>query len=185
MCIRDSRSTEELLAECGVSPEAIDTLIITHLHFDHYLNARLFSNAEIVINRQEYLHILLPENAPLLPRSSYPREVFSWLVDEAWDRLRLVDGDVELEPGIKLVWTGGHTPGHQIVLVETSEGTVVIPGDEVYLYDHVENLRPNGNHYDLMRHLAALRMIRSIGGIVLPAHDTAVWERHPGGVIGE
>lgn len=178
------RGTVELLGELGVAPEDIDILILTHLHFDHYLNARLFTNARIVLNRREYLHVLLPENAPVLPRSSYPREVFAWLVDEAWERLELVDGEHEVLPGLRVIWTGGHTPGHQIVVAETSEGTVVIPGDEVYLYDHVESLRPIGNHYDLMQHLEALRQIRAIGGTVLPAHDVEVAHRHPSGRIG-
>lgn len=178
------RTTMELLADAGLVPDDIDVLILTHLHFDHYLNARLFNRARIVLNRREYLHVLLPENRPMLPRSSYPREVFAWLVDDAWDRLELVDGDAEVLPGLSVSWTGGHTPGHQIVLAETTSGLVVIPGDEVYLYDHVENIVPNGNHYDLMAHVAALRRISTLGGIVLPAHDPTVRQRHPGLRLG-
>ena len=160
------RPTVELLAEVGLVPDDIDVLILTHLHFDHYLNAPLFERARIVLNRREYLHVLLPENRPMLPRSSFPRAVFTWLVDAAWDRLELVDGDTEVLPGLSVSWTGGHTPGHQIVLVDTTAGLVVIPGDEVYLYDHVENLIPTGNRYDLMTHVAALRKISTLGGIV-------------------
>lgn len=178
------RTTLELLASVGLTPDDIDVLVITHLHFDHYLNARLFERARIVVNRLEYLHVLLPENRPMLPRSSYPREVFAWLVDEAWERLELVDGDVEVLPGLQVSWTGGHTPGHQIVLVQTTAGLVVIPGDEAYLYEHVEKLVPIGNHYDLMQHVASLRRIREMGGTLLPAHDPKVTQRHPSMRIG-
>ncbi|MFV0406595.1 MAG: N-acyl homoserine lactonase family protein [Propioniciclava sp.] len=178
------RSTVDLLAEVGIEPADIDVLILTHLHFDHYLNARLFPRATIVVNRLEYLHMLLPENAPVLPRSSYPREVFAWLVDQAWDRLELTEGDQQILPGLQVLWTGGHTPGHQIVQVDTADGVVIIPGDEVYLYDHVENLKPIGNHYDLMRHLEALRRIKALNAIVLPAHDIDVRHRHPDGRVG-
>ncbi|WP_204038021.1 N-acyl homoserine lactonase family protein [Micromonospora qiuiae] len=179
------RTTVAALAEHGLTPDDIDILIITHLHFDHYVNAPLFNRARIVLNRREYQHVLLPENRVVLPRNSYPREVFAWLVDEAWDRVDLVDGEVEVRPGLRVIWTGGHTPGHQIVVADTTAGPVVIPGDEVYLYEHVESLIPIGNHYDLLRHVETLRRIRALGATVLPAHDIRIRDRHPSLRIGD
>lgn len=181
---RPSRTTAELLAEEGVSPDDVDLLILTHLHFDHYLNAPLFTRARIVVNRREYLHVLLPENRRYAPRAGFPRELFGWLVDEAWERLELIDGEVDLLPGIRAIWTGGHSPGHQIVTVDTAEGTVVIPGDEVYRYENLEADIPIGYYYDFERLLAAMDRLRAGGGILLPAHDPEVHRRHPSGRIG-
>src|SRR5690242_19365230 len=42
-----------------------------------------------------------------------------WLLPPLGDRLSLVDGDVDLRPGVRLLHTPGHTPGHQCVLVDT------------------------------------------------------------------
>ncbi len=174
-----SRTTRELLASRGVEPEDIDTLILTHLHFDHYANAKLFSRARIVVNRTEFLHVLQPDNRLYMPRKGFPRDVFAWLVDDAWERLELVDGEVEVLPGVRLIETGGHSPGHQIVTVETSQGLVVIPGDEVYRYDNLEQSIPVGYFYDFEKLVRAMDLLRSLAGHLLPAHDSRVHERHP------
>lgn len=179
-----SRTTEELLREVGVAPEDVDTLILTHLHFDHYLNAQLFPNARIILNRREWLYVLLPENERYAPRVGFPREVFGWLANDAWERLELIDGDVEVLPGIRVIWTGGHSPGHQIVTVETAQGLAVIPGDEIYKYENLEEDIPIGYYYDFERVSAAMDLLREIGGILLPAHDPKLHERHPHSQIG-
>lgn len=179
-----SRSTEELLADQGVRPEDIDTLILTHLHFDHYINARLFPNARIILNRREWIYVLLPENKRYAPRIGFPREVFGWLADEAWERLELVDGEVEVLPGIRVIWTGGHSPGHQIVTVETAQGTAVIPGDEIYLYENLEEDIPIGYYHDFENVAAAMDLLRAMGGVLLPAHDPEVHRRHSPPRIG-
>jgi glyoxylase-like metal-dependent hydrolase (beta-lactamase superfamily II) len=179
-----SRRTVDLLAEQGIAPEDVDTLVLTHLHFDHYLNARLFSRARVVVNRREFEYVLSPGNRRAVPRSSFPREVFAWLVDEAWDRLELVEGEAEVVPGIRVVETGGHSPGHQMVVVETGDGPVVIPGDEIYMYANLEEDIPIGYYHDFERVSRAMDLIKAIGGHVLPAHDAEVSRRHPTGVIG-
>lgn len=174
-----SVTTRDLLAERGIEPEDVDTLILTHLHFDHYANARLFTRARVVVNRTDYVHVLLPENRRYAPRDGFPRDTFGWLVDDAWERLELVEGETEVLPGIRTIETGGHSPGHQIVTVETEAGLVVIPGDEVYMYENLEQDVPIGYYHDFEKLVAAMDTISALGGHVLPAHDPSVAERHP------
>ena len=174
-----SVTTGELLAERGIEPDDVDTLILTHLHFDHYANARLFNRARVVVNRREFLHVLDPANRRYMPRQGFPREVLAWLVDGAWERLELVEGAADVLPGIRVLETGGHSPGHQLVTVETADGVVVIPGDEVYTYETLENDIPIGYFYDFERLTSAMDLIRSLAVHVLPAHDPAVLTRYP------
>jgi glyoxylase-like metal-dependent hydrolase (beta-lactamase superfamily II) len=178
------RSTIEALASVGVRPDDVDTLVLTHLHFDHYINARLFTRARIIVNRRDWHHVMDPANRRYAPRLGFPREVFAWLTDEAWERLELVDGETEVLPGVTTIWTGGHSPGHQMVIVETGEGRVVIPGDEIYMYENLGADIPIGYYYDFERLVAAMDRIRELGGFVLPAHDPLVPVRHPSLQIG-
>lgn len=179
-----SRPTSDLLAGEGLSPEDVDTLILTHLHFDHYLEARQFSRARIVVNRREFQWAMSPDNRRAMPRSGFPREVFAWLVDEAWDRLELVEGECDVLPGIRVIETGGHSPGHQIVVVDTASGPVVIPGDEIYLYANLEEDIPIGYYHDFDRLSRAMDLLLELGGHLLPAHDAEVLRRYPSGLVG-
>ncbi len=110
------------LEDTGVSSEDIDIVILTHLHFDHCgWNTRrasdgrivpTFKNARYFIQKAEWERALNPD-----PRSkaSYLRENFLPL--EEYGNLRLISGDTEITEGIEVILTGGHTQGHQVVLI--------------------------------------------------------------------
>ena len=118
-----------------------------------------------------------------MPRDGFPRKVFGWLVDEAWDRLELVEGEADVLPGIRVVETGGHSPGHQIVVVDGASEPVVIPGDEIYLYANLEEDVPIGYYHDFEKVSRAMDLLHGLGGHVLPAHDAEVLRRYPSGIV--
>lgn len=122
------------LMQIGVSCDEIDTVIFSHLHFDHAgggtehdADAKLkptFPNAEYVVQRREWM--LGTAELPEL-RGAYPLE--NLLPLQSADCLRLIDGDVEIVPGIRSIVTGGHTPAHQALLVESSDDVGVYLGE--------------------------------------------------------
>lgn len=126
------------LAEAGLRPEDIDLVVVTHLHFDH-------CGALVTVGRDGELTPLFPRATHVVqarelqawrqpdPRSkpSYKPENLAAL--EQARRLRVVDGDVEVGPGIRVRVTGGHTAGHQAVYVTDQEQTVVFTGDFLFM----------------------------------------------------
>lgn len=111
------------LASIGLRPADIDVLICTHFDPDHAGNHELFTNAELVVQRAHYE---FAQNGT---------ERFS-CVEEHWNhpalRYRFVEGDTELMPGIELIETSGHVPGHQAVMVRLPEtGTVILAIDAI------------------------------------------------------
>ncbi|HUZ00379.1 MAG TPA: N-acyl homoserine lactonase family protein [Thermomicrobiaceae bacterium] len=122
----DDRSTEadwvvNRLAEIGLAPEDIDYLVCTHFDVDHAGSHDRFPNAEFVVQRR-----LLDVARDGLPRFQGTRE--HW--DRPETRYRVVDGDTEFLPGIELIETSGHVPGHQSVLVRLPEtGPVLLAID--------------------------------------------------------
>jgi N-acyl homoserine lactone hydrolase len=110
------------LAALGLAPEDIDILIATHLDGDHAGNTDSFPNAEIVIQRAHR------EAAQTMERFQGTRP--HW--DAPGLRYREVDGDVEVVPGVEVIESSGHVPGHQAVLVRLPEtGPVLLAIDAI------------------------------------------------------
>ena len=133
------------LKKMGVEPEDVTHIINTHLHFDHCGgNTRFnqkgevvpaFPNAEYVINKDEWEDALNPNprsEASYLPENLLP-------LKEA-GRVRLTEGDTEVIPGISVRVTGGHTRGHQIVVIDSEGQTAVYLADLIPL---TAQIKPN------------------------------------------
>ena len=113
----------EQLAQLGLHAGDIDLLICTHFDGDHSGHHAAFTKAELIVQRQHYE----------LARSGFPRFAST---RSQWDdpalHYRLIDGDTQLIPGLDLIETSGHVPGHQSVLVRLPEtGPVLLTIDAV------------------------------------------------------
>jgi N-acyl homoserine lactone hydrolase len=120
---KDEKNVITHLAELGLGPADVDMLICTHFDVDHAGYHDAFKMAEFVVQREHYT----------LARSGHPRFAAA---RAHWDHpdlyYRLVDGDLDLLPGLTLLETSGHTPGHQSVLVHLPQtGPVVLAIDAV------------------------------------------------------
>ncbi len=138
----EPKSAAEILAPAGISPEQIDLVVNTHLHFDHAggnteRNARgevvaAFPNAKYVVQRGE---IETARSANERTRASYLPENYEPLLAEG--RLEPVDGTVRIGAGVELRPAPGHTPHMQIPVLVTPEGTVAFLADLVPTASHV------------------------------------------------
>jgi glyoxylase-like metal-dependent hydrolase (beta-lactamase superfamily II) len=166
------------LARMGVGPEEIDLVVHTHLHFDHVGADGAFPNARFLVHEAELPWALSPP-----PYGAYYYPEFGEHVRRVLDRVQIVTGDHEVVPGVRMVHTGGHSPGHCVVFVRTDVGSAVIAGDAVYNYRNLEYEWPQGAFFDLE---ATLRSMQTLKGadVILLNHDPAFDELFPGGVIG-
>lgn len=104
--------------ELGLDLASVDIVVNTHLHFDHCGGNHLFAGRPTYVQRRELEDARTVEGYTL-------RE---W-VDAPGVRYVPVDGELELFPGVRLVPAPGHTPGTQVVVIETGGRPVVIGGD--------------------------------------------------------
>lgn len=168
-----------VLAMHGLQPSDIGLLALTHLHGDHTGYVDALPLARIALQRSELRYAA----APPPPTRMFDREDVSRLVGPLFDRIDFLEGDRDLAPGVRAVWTGGHTPGHQQIEVQLDSGLAVITGDNAYLADpSVTQQRPPGSVTDLEQTMRALARIKRDAQHVLPMHDPAVYERYPHGV---
>jgi len=165
---------EAQLARHGLEPGDIGSVLHTHLHHDHTgLDARL-PNATLLIQRAELQYAA----APQFPIPFFDRVDIAAIIGRLWDRVELLDGESEPFPGVRTIHTGGHTPGHQMVYVDTPDGPAIITGDAAYVRAlNVDQRVPFGYWVDLPDVMAGLRRIAADSrGVVLPMHDRAVYD---------
>ena len=159
------------LAPHGLAPADIRRVVISHLHWDHcYGNADL-PNARFVVQRRELAYAVapLPCDAPIYETQLHPVHFLA-----AFDRFDVIDGEVEIEPGLRCVPLPGHTPGLQGVLVETATGRVMIVSDHCPLFENYEILVPTGIIHSLEAWYTSTARVRSLADRVLPGHDLRV-----------
>ena len=115
------QSVEEGLAKHDLTGADIETVILTHMHDDHFGLADAFTNAEFIVQEKELEFALNPH--PLFA-SGY--KLTKELADQV--RFRPVEGDCILFEGIETVFSPGHSPGGQSILIRTEGGKAVLPG---------------------------------------------------------
>jgi N-acyl homoserine lactone hydrolase len=177
------------LAAGGVAPADITMIVHTHLHQDHVQNDALFPHANIVVQRRELeaareaeaaCSVLSLAERAAIAAGPYARsqEAGIWYIGTAelerlaGERLRVVDGEVEILPGITLAPSGGHTAGHQSVLVATKQGTACIAGDVVSLAVNADVVGPMTP--DAAAAGAFLERAKAAGWEIIASHEPAL-----------
>jgi len=142
------------LKQLGVSAGDIKHIVITHLHLDHVGNMKYFKNAQIYIQRQEYEHGF----SPARPQSYFLEDYNA--PDIKWE---IRDGDWELVPGLNLLKTRGHTPGHQSAVVDLpSSGTCILPFDAGDFQENFDLEIIPGETVDDPAALASIRRLKAV-----------------------
>ncbi len=161
------------LASLGLQPDEIDTVISTHYDGDHAGRHAAFTKAHYVVQRVHHLDAASnPRYASIRPQ---------W--DQPMARIRLVDGDTELLPGLELIETSGHVPGHQSVLVRLPKtGTILLTIDAVPFAEGFTRDAPDdGSNPDAAAIRAStIKLLdlveREQVGLVIFGHDTEQWQ---------
>ncbi|MDQ1606094.1 MAG: hypothetical protein QOJ18_461 [Microbacteriaceae bacterium] len=193
--IVDWQSPDAVLAKVGVTPEEIDTIILTHAHYDHAGAARFFPNATFYLQRVELessrwaldnthlyssiIGALDPEDVTMLEELAVS------------GRLRLLDGAVEdLFPGLSIrTALDTHTMGGQYVVVADGANNWVVTGDALYSYENAEGIGQSGEMVNIgfgggsgWRGLQIIdEMVKTAGDTnrLVIVHEYDTFSRHP------
>jgi glyoxylase-like metal-dependent hydrolase (beta-lactamase superfamily II) len=128
------------LAAVGVAPEAIDAILLTHMHPDHSnglsdaAGQRLFPNAEVVLHENELPHWF--DDAAMARADERQRtRYFAWAREQITpyrDRVREFRAG-EVFPGVTAIPIPGHTPGHTAYLIASGRESLLVWGDTVHI----------------------------------------------------
>ncbi len=122
------------LRSIGVEPEAIDIVVLTHLHGDHcggntYWNEKgnvlpTFPNATYFAQRQELSAAMFPDERT---RGTYFADNFRPLLENG--QLQIIDGDTEITGQVRTKIAPGHTPSFQTIVVQSNDEAAIFLGD--------------------------------------------------------
>lgn len=154
----------------GWKPDDVDTVINTHLHYDHCGCNQYFTNATIYVQRPEY-ETAFEQSSPqkgLYAQRFFDKKAISYF------RWKFIDGETEILPGIICLPTPGHTYGHQSVLLHTDKGTVCVTGDAVTILENIQNNIEMGVSVDSRSAYESMQKIRIRADYVIPAHEPSI-----------
>jgi N-acyl homoserine lactone hydrolase len=162
------------LKEIGLSPEEVRTVILSHMHWDHAGGCRFFPHATFVVQRAEYRFALYPDNSFSKP---YVRRLF-----EGMSKLDLREGDGQVVPGVWVISSPGHTPGHQSVLVSLPEsGKMLLAFDAIYTWENIELETVGGVPWNAGVAIDSIRRLVQLAkrenATLVPGHQPGCWSK--------
>jgi N-acyl homoserine lactone hydrolase len=188
----------DVLSRLGVSAADVDTILLTHNHFDHAGCVDAFPAAHVWIQQREIslyrAAATRPARFEFLTRScqaDLPQQL-------ATRPSTLADGPAVVAPGLSLRPAHDtHTAGSQLVVVDNeADGTWIFAGDNVYSYENLDGLHGDGVFAPIAMTTGSATawldladdMLETVGREtrrILPFHEAAVWELFPSATFSD
>ena len=173
------RQPEEALAPLDVDPEAVDSVIVTHLHYDHAGGLDRFPNARVHIQQSELAYGAGPCMCPPHLRYPFSAEHVCQMIRRLFDgRVQFHDGEGEVAPGVTVHRIGGHTQGLQVVRVRTEAGWLCLASDASHYYENFLAGKPFPivvNLQEMLDGFQTIQRLASSPSLVVPGHDPLVF----------
>lgn len=177
------RDPAAALLSAGTLAANIDTVIITHLHYDHAGGLDRFPNANFHLQEAEMVFA----TGPCMCGGDLPAP---FTVDHVCQMVKRVysgrvvfhDGDGQVAEGVTVHRTGGHSRGLQVVRVETARGPVCLASDAAHYYENFLTRTPFPIVADMDDMLRGFDIIQDLAGgdtsRVIPGHDPLVTSQY-------
>jgi len=171
---------EQALDDVGIDVDAIYSVALSHLHHDHSGGLKLFAGrVPVHAQRRELEYGMRNDPEPekhAMARIDYDDPRIDW---------HLADGEAEIAPGVTVIPTYGHTPGHQSFMVELDAsvggGGFVFAFDAADLTENIEHELAIGGVVDIdpQETIEPIRRLKKLsaerGFPLIPGHDPHVW----------
>lgn len=177
------RDPGDCLRDFGIDPAAVDTVIVTHLHYDHAGCLDRFPNAQIHLQAAEMAFATGPCMCHEATRMPFTADHVCEMVKLVFSgRVTFYSGDGEVAPGVELLAIGGHSPGLQAVRVKTERGWIVLASDASHYYENFLAGKLFPIVIDTPAMLAGFNRLKTLGDPperIIPGHDPLVRQLFP------
>jgi glyoxylase-like metal-dependent hydrolase (beta-lactamase superfamily II) len=177
----------QLVARLGIQPEQVTRVVLTHMHVDHVGGVvdfpKLYPKAQFFVQKKEFEFWV---NSPLAQRP--PFKMFGYdpgaqaVADLAkTKRLTIVDGDQLIAPAMEALFSLGHTPGLQSLLLPTAKGQTIVGSDIGHIFRNIKEDMPSGIVTDIAAWLLTYDKLRARAPLenIFPGHDVRMATDYP------
>jgi len=183
---RPEHAIDRQLAQLGYAPDDVDTVVMTHLHFDHSGGMGRFESARFIGGRGEIEHAFWPDPGTLA--AGYCRiEDFGFLREarSRWVEVGPAEHDLFGDGSVVVFHLPGHTPGQLAVLVRAPHQTFILTSDIVHLRAGLEGI-PCPFDWDAREAARSVGRVQALASAYQAelwiSHDPLDWERFGGRV---
>jgi len=178
----------DVLARIGVNGSNVSKVIVTHIHFDHIggieMFPKAFPNAVYYVQKKEFdfwtKHPVAKRRPSLAVSDEQANKTFAALAGT--NKLKLVNGDQKIMPGIELLLAPGHTVGLQAVAVNTAKGTAIVASDCAHIARSFKEDNPSCLITDMVAWMESYDKLRAKASaleLIFPGHDVLMLQNYP------
>jgi glyoxylase-like metal-dependent hydrolase (beta-lactamase superfamily II) len=172
-----------MLKQFGIDPAGVETLVVTHMHFDHVGALPAFAKTKFHLQQADLAYATGPQMNYAYLRYPYERMHVSQMTDYVHaGRVIFHDGDGIIAPGITVHRIDGHARGLQVVRVNTKRGHVVLASDAAAYAEHFLDYRISPIVVDaeaMLRGYDRLRDLADSEDHIITGHDPLVGALYP------
>jgi glyoxylase-like metal-dependent hydrolase (beta-lactamase superfamily II) len=178
-----SHEPREALKLIGIDADTIDTVVLSHLHYDHAGTLGHYPAARLHIQDAEIAYATGRCMCDEILRRPFTADHVCQLVKKVYSgRVRFHEGDGEVAPGVTVHKVAGHSKGLQCMRVLTGSGWLLLASDASHLYENFEQRKPFPIVVDVeetLRSYDRLEALASSRRHIVPGHDPLVLKRYP------
>ena len=159
-------------------------VLLTPLQAYATANIHLFPNAQICLSKRGWIEDFHAPKFPMhVPRDlRIPDEALRYLMFEGNEKLRLLEDEDEIVPGIRAFWAGVHHRSSMAYVIKTAKGGVLV-SDAFFKYGNVERMEPLGIMESMEECFRTYERVRREADIIIPLYDPEVLARHQNGIV--
>ncbi len=162
----------------GIKAETVETVILTHLHYDHAGSLDQFPAATFHVQAAEMAYVTGPCMCHGTLRMPYTADHICTMVQRIYSgRVVFHDGSGQVAPGVRVHCVGGHARGLQVVEVDTPSGPLCLASDATHYYENFMTGKLFPIVVDAADMLDGFQTIQRLAGgpqRVIPGHDPLV-----------
>ena len=177
----------EVVGRIGATADTVSKVVITHMHWDHVGNIegylRAYPKAKFYVQKREFDFCVkdpVCQRKPVVVLFDPPANKTVGDLEQS-NRLVIVDGDVNLAPGVDLLLAPGHTLGLQVVRVNTAKGPAVVGSDCAHVFRGYRDDNPSVFIMDMPAWIRSFDKVKAQAPLefIFPGHDILMSQNYP------